>query len=50
MVFVQAIAEVLIQSGGYDVVCLQEIWVREDFDHVSETVRAIWPHGKFFTT
>lgn len=46
----QAIAELLAQSSQYDVVCLQEIWVRQDFELVCDAVRSILPFGKFFTS
>jgi hypothetical protein len=33
---------------GYDVVCLQELWIYSDFERVREGLRGVLPESKFF--
>lgn len=45
----RAIAQWIGASSGYDIIALQEIWVRSDFDHVAELAKeAGLPYSRFF--
>ncbi|CDZ97484.1 Sphingomyelinase family protein [Phaffia rhodozyma] len=47
---VNAIAIELLASRQYDLICLQEVWVREDFLRIYTRIKQNYPHSKFFIT
>lgn len=44
-----AIANYLRESD-YDVVCLQEIWIHEEFVQVRDDVQGVLPYSRFYHT
>jgi len=46
---INAIAEYLSQAD-YDVVCLQELWIYKDYEHVRDIVSHNLPCSRFFHT
>lgn len=47
---IDAIADLLASSPQYGLVCLQELWVHEDYVLVRDRVANTLPYTKFFFT
>lgn len=39
-----------LASSDYDIVCLQELWIHEDYEHIRQDVRGTFDHSRFFHT
>jgi sphingomyelin phosphodiesterase 2 len=46
---INAIAEYL-STADYDIVCLQELWIYKDYEHVRDIVSHNLPCSRFFHT